>query len=290
VAQPDLDARFDHSRLERYLLAGELVIVAQRKHWAAIAEPFASAVAALLVASSLAVWLPPSFLTGLLFLGFAFLLGRALWKWTLWWRSWLVATDKRLLLNYGLIHEGVSMIALGRVVDLTYTRSTLGQLLGYGTLVRESSGHAQTLHEVRWVKDPDSTYLTICATIFGLEDRARGADDDPHGHRLEGVPLRHDPGRHGPYVTRSAGESYQVEEPSGIRIRYGSARRKAEQQRWRDSPDLGGPALGSTDTGQINYRRPATDASDDWTPTTDEDGVGHEEDTEGDSGDDVDDS
>jgi len=291
MVKPDLDERFRRSRLERYLLAEEEVILAQHQHWAAIAEPLASAAAGLLVVLAAGIWLPASVLTDLLVWAWIALCLRAFWKWLLWWRSWLVATDKRLLLNYGLIHEGVAMISLGRVVDLTYTRSTIGQVLGYGSLVRESSGHSQTLHEVRWVKHPDSTYLTICATIFGLEDRQRGADEDLHGHRFEDGPPEHAPGLHVPYIpletrTRPAdlpAEPNRTDDSTGIRIRYGGTK-KVEREPWYQSPDMRDSALRGADTGPIRYRRPATDASDDWTPTTDQDDVGDDIDNDDDGG------
>lgn len=188
-AQPGLDERLERSKLKQYLLADEIPILAQHQHWAALWKLIVLGIAGPIVLVVLAFALPASLdvLNPLLLLAWIVLFGGwALSKWYLWKRKWLVATDKRLLVNYGLIRQGVSMISLARVVDLTYTRSTFGQLLGYGTLERESQKHPHSLHDVRWVKDPDRTYLTICAAIFNLQDRMFGMEqeenDQGRGH------------------------------------------------------------------------------------------------------------
>jgi len=130
------------------------------------------------------------------------------------------------------------MISLARVVDLTYTRSTFGQLLGYGTLERESQKHPHSLHDVRWVKNPDSTYLTICAAIFNLQDRMFGMERDEHYQRPDDGSPR--PPASGPVVP---GET------------------------WRDSTDLHPTGFRDKDTGPIAYRSSGTDESDRQSPT-----------------------
>ena len=72
------------------------------------------------------------------------------------------------------------MMPLAKVTDMSYNRSPLGRLLGYGTFVMESAGQDQALHRVEWVPDPDQTYRAICAEIFGVDDEER-APDRPNG-------------------------------------------------------------------------------------------------------------
>ena len=274
ITRPNLDERLRRSKLDRYLLADELPILAQHQHWAAFARPIIFAVAGFFLVVALALILPANLnvLTNLLVWAWFVLVGWAVWKWYLWKRKWLVATDKRLLVNYGLIRQGVSMISLSRVVDLTYTRTTFGQLLGYGTLERESQKHPHNLHEVKWVKNPDSTYLTICAAIFNLQDRMFGMAEDEHYHRLEGAPPPHTPGlvtlpSGGPDPIDSGGGSAQDDDPPGIQIHYGVSRHGGRDP-WHLSADLRESSLRDSDTGPIPYRRSATDESDDWLPTT----------------------
>jgi uncharacterized membrane protein len=276
--KPDLDERLRRSRLDRYLLADEIPILAQRQHWASFWRPIAFGVAGLIVLVLLGLWLPASLDALNPFVMLAWLVifaGWASWRYFMWRREWLVATDKRVLVNYGLINQGVAMISLARIVDLTYTRSTFGHLLGYGTLERESQKHPHSLHEVKWVRDPDSTYLTICAAIFNLQDRMFGMVEDEHYHRIEDRIPPHAPGlvatpagSTGPIEGRD--EPDQGDDPPGIRIHYGVSRHN-HRDPWHLSADLrdsslGDPSLRDGDTGEIPLRRSATDEIDDWLP------------------------
>jgi hypothetical protein len=268
-AQPDLDERLRRSKLKQYLLADEIPILAQHQHWAALWKLIVFGIAGPVVLVVLAFVLPATldalnpFLLLAWIVGFG---GWALWKWYLWQRKWLVATDKRLLVNYGLIRQGVSMISLARVVDLTYTRSSFGQLLGYGTLERESQKHPHSLHEVRWVKNPDSTYLTICAAIFNLQDRMFGMGQDEHYRRPEdGDPPPPTSGPvtpgEGPRPNDSRDGPHGGHDPAGIQVHYGVSR-PFDQEPWRDSSDLRPSFIRDADTGPIPYPPSSTDEDD----------------------------
>jgi hypothetical protein len=299
-SRPDVDEMFRRSKLHRYLLADEQVLIAQRQHWAKIGKPIAIAVGGLLVVLTLNVLLPPSFLTDLLWWA---LLPLALWtlgKFLLWRREWLVATDKRLMVNYGLIHQGVSMFSLSRVTDVTYVRSTLGQLLGYGTLKREGTSLTQPLHDVRFVAHPHATYTTICAAIFELQDRMFGMDDDEDDHRLEEGPPPPAPELYSEYLppevrtgptgsrvnadatppeaSKESDESEESEESEesgddlpAVRIRYGTPLPSNQGSSYQGQRPPGSPINDAT-TGSLPYRRPTTDP-DAWRPTTDGDGA-----------------
>jgi hypothetical protein len=278
MAQPEISLaeRLRRSKLDKYLLADELPILAQHQHWAAFAKPVSFAGAGFLVVLTFALVLPTNLnaITNILVWIWFALVAWAVWKWYLWKREWLVATDKRLLVNYGLVNQGVAMISLARVVDLTYSRSTLGHLLGYGTLERESQNRPHNLHKIKWVRNPNSTYLTICAAIFSLQDRMFGMDEDEHGHRLEdGGPPPHAPGLvitpgKGPSPSDSRDRSGQSEDPPGIQIHYGVSRHGARDP-WRQSADLRESSVRDADTGPIPYRRSATDESG-WLSTNDD--------------------
>ena len=251
MERPDIEERLRHSRMEQYLLADERVIIAQRQHWIQVAEPIASAVAGFFVVLTLDSYLPARLgvLTNALWWVWFVLVGRTIWKVLDWRQDWFVATDKRMLLNYGLINKGVAMLSLSRVVDLTYTRSWLGQLLGYGTLVRESVGQHQTLHKVKWVKHPHTTYLTICAAIFNLDHRKRGTDPDQQGE--EGEPSR-TANRYAGFVTSP--QAPGTTDPStGIHTR--PAEPADDRDWWQPEPE---PAQADSevheaDTGPIPY-------------------------------------
>jgi hypothetical protein len=276
MARPELDERFSRSKLHRYLLADEIVLVAQRQHWAALWKTILIGVAALLVAVTLNLVLPPGGFTDLLWWA---LLAVGIWaamKWYEWRRSWMVATDKRVMVNHGLFRQGVAMFSLSRVPDLTYTRSSIGQLLG-------------SLHKINFVEHPHATYTTICAAIFELQDRMFGMDDDEPGPRREdgrrpqdGSPQR-DPGLYAGHVPpeettpptdspnspnspRSPDEPDEDDDLVETHIRYGTT-----PQDERDTPDHVPDQRYSalSDPEAVPYRRPATDEGG-WLPTINE--------------------
>ena len=58
---------------------------------------------------------------------------RAAWLLLGWRHDWFVATDKRLILTYGLLTQKVAMMPLSKVTDMSYNRSLLGRIFGFGT-------------------------------------------------------------------------------------------------------------------------------------------------------------
>ncbi|KQY41981.1 PH domain-containing protein [Cellulomonas sp. Root137] len=157
-----------HRTLRKYVLPGERVVLTRRSHWAKLLEPTLTT----LVGFVLVAWLVDVAGTvagdrsaWLWLLWFA-LLARLGWRVLDWRNEWLVATDKRMLMLYGLITHKVSMMPLVKVTDMRYSRSIPGRLLGYGEFLLESAGQDQALGRIAWVADPDATYRELCAIIF----------------------------------------------------------------------------------------------------------------------------
>lgn len=167
--------------LERYLLDDEAPVVATRHHWGKLVEPVATSFVTLLAVAAATANLPldARAVGTVLWLAWFVVLGRAVWKIVEWRNEWFLATDKRLLLTYGLFTQRVAMMPLAKVTDMNYGRSVLGRLLGYGEFTLESAGQDQALRTVRWIPDPDEKYRRMCATMFGagLEGVDRGAED-----------------------------------------------------------------------------------------------------------------
>lgn len=181
--------------LDRVLLPGEKLVVAVHSHWATLIEPVASTVAAL----ALAIWVDSNvtrttqaFGTIIWWVFIAVLL-RLLWILFDYGNHWFLATDKRLLLRYGIITKKVAMMPLLKVTDMSYVRTAPGRVLGYGKFVLESAGQDQALREVKWVPDPDRTYRVICAEIFHISPPP--GDEDYEEIELPDFP---EDGPHGP--------------------------------------------------------------------------------------------
>jgi uncharacterized membrane protein YgcG len=178
--------------LEPILLPGEKLVTAVHAHWVSVAEPVAS----MFLGLAVAIWVDSNVTRGtqalgtIVWWGFLFLVVRMLWRLADWHHNWFVATDKRLLLRYGIITHKVAMMPLIKVTDMSYVRSIPGQFLGYGRFVLESAGQDQALREIKWVPEPDETYRAICAEIFHISpppgELIDGDDADPDIDGLDG--------------------------------------------------------------------------------------------------------
>ena len=166
--------------LATVLLPGETLIVVVREHWAHIFEPVASTVAALALVLFIDsnVTSSTQFVATVLWYAFFAVVIRLLWRLAQWRHNWFIATDKRLLMRYGLITHKVAMMPLAKVTDMTYMRTIPGQLIGYGRFIMESAGQDQALREINWVPNPDATYRAICAEIFHILPPGESENDD----------------------------------------------------------------------------------------------------------------
>jgi membrane protein YdbS with pleckstrin-like domain len=167
-------------KLDRFLLPGERVVVDVRQHWGVVAGPVAAVVGGLVLVLwvdahvrldggpiARALWL-------LWFVSVGWLLFQ-LWQWR---HDRFIATDKRLLLDYGIFTTKVAMMPLTKVTDMSFQRSVPGRVFGWGRFILESAGQDQALRQIDWVPDPDHTYRLICAEIFGVIDDGLGEEDD----------------------------------------------------------------------------------------------------------------
>ncbi len=157
-----------HRLLRRYVLPGERVVLAARWHWAKLVEPAVTAFVVLCLCGWLSFALQPAFGDGALVVWWLWFAALARFGWCLlvWRVEWFVATDKRMLLLTGLVTHQIGMMPLMKVTDMRYSRSVLGQLLGYGQFLLESAGQDQALRQINWVAHPDATYRDLCALIF----------------------------------------------------------------------------------------------------------------------------
>ncbi|HSO65947.1 MAG TPA: PH domain-containing protein [Ornithinibacter sp.] len=169
--------------LERYLVEGETPIVAVRRHWFSMFREILIACGATLLALWVDINVPRSpggeVLHNLSLIVFWGALGWLVWRVLNWRREWFVATDKRFLLFYGFIRRKVAMMPLLKVTDMTFDRSLLGRVVGYGTFVLESAGQGQALSVINHVPDADTHYRSICTQLFGPGSQRRFAPDAP---------------------------------------------------------------------------------------------------------------
>lgn len=159
--------------LARYLVPGERVVTAVRQHWFSQARPMALLVGLLFLATYVEAESPQTRGGAILanIFWYAALAGSAyaVWCYLNWRRDWFVATDKRFLLFYGFLRRKVAMMPLAKVTDMTFDRSLLGRVIGYGTFLLESAGQDQALGHIEYVPDAEEHYRAICTVLFGAD-------------------------------------------------------------------------------------------------------------------------
>lgn len=160
------------SDVDKYLLPHEQQVITVRRHPAVLSGPILLTVAGLILAAVLSD-------TILAHQSATLLLVWAVWGLVLLWligktASWavdyFVVTSHRMILTSGLITRKVAMMPLVKVTDMTFQRSFLGRLLGYGTFILESAGQDQALSTVDHIPYPEQLYLEVCALIFPSKD------------------------------------------------------------------------------------------------------------------------
>lgn len=183
------------SAMARFLLDDETLVIAQRQHWAAVAQPVAMAVTGFFLALIAGFSAPASYgvLTDFAWKLWFVLLAYAAIRLLMWRFDWFVATDKRLLMMYGVIKRRVAMMPLAKVTDMSFNRTLIGQALGYGQFVLESAGQEQALRRIDFIRDAKGTYLAIVGEIFGEDDPDFDSSDGDGdtGHEDDTDPFLH---------------------------------------------------------------------------------------------------
>jgi uncharacterized membrane protein YdbT with pleckstrin-like domain len=167
--------------VSRYLLPRERSCIAVRKHPAELAGPLVLVVGGLVAAGELTrrsvrpkvVW--GAYLSVLLY----FLQRAAAWQ-----ATYFAVTDVRMILVSGFAVRKVAMMPLARVTDMSFRRSALGRLLGYGEFIVESAGEEQALRTIGFLPYPDQLYLEICGLVFPdpVAETQQDQDDLPDSH------------------------------------------------------------------------------------------------------------
>lgn len=212
----------------RYVLDGEQLVVAIHQHPVVVAEPVLTAIAILV----LVIMVDANVSAGLggvvnvLWWVWFAAVARAVWMVFEWRQQWVVATNKRLMLTYGFIVRKVAMMPLTKVTDMSYHRTIMGRIFGWGTFVMESAGQQQALSEIRFVPNPDHNYRALCAEIFAVEDRERVTAVDDDVDEAHAWPDEHDEHDDDPY------RGVVQVEPGPMRMQRVAPPTRRDRDRW----------------------------------------------------------
>ena len=160
--------------VNRYLLPHERQVITVHQHPAVLIRPIFE----VLIGLAIAGWLTVAFaknnsvavlviwiIWGLLFL-------RLVIKVIEWGETYFVVTSQRFLLATGLVTRKVNMMPLAKVTDMTFQRSPMGRLLGFGEFILESAGQDPALTNVDYLPYPEQLYLEVCGLIFKDKDES----------------------------------------------------------------------------------------------------------------------
>ena len=167
--------------VNRYLLPHERSCITVRKHPAELAGPLILVSGGLVAAGELTrrsvrpkiVW--GAYLPVLLY----FLQRVAAWQ-----ATYFTVTDMRMILVSGFVVRKVAMMPLAKVTDMSFQRSALGRLLGYGEFIIESAGQEQALRTINFLPYPEQLYLEVCGLVFpgAVAETQQDQDDLPDSH------------------------------------------------------------------------------------------------------------
>ena len=148
--------------VDRYLLPDERSVIAVRMHPAALAGPLVLACGGLVAVRRLSFRSPRPDIVwgGYLLVPMYFLRRLAAWP-----VSYLIVTDKRMVLTGGLLIRTAAFLPLEKVTGLTLQRTVLGRLFGYGTLIVTSASRHQPFRKVRYLPYPEQLYLEISGLL-----------------------------------------------------------------------------------------------------------------------------
>lgn len=160
---------------DEYLLPTERRVIRLRRHWAVVLPYLVQTLLALAIAFGLSflvrgggtyVWL----VQNVLWYVALFALLRFTFYLVEWWVERIVVTDKRAMITSGIFTTKVAMMPVGKITDMTYERSVIGRMLGYGTLILESAGQIQALNRIEFLPRPEEVFDAISELVFGSKD------------------------------------------------------------------------------------------------------------------------
>jgi uncharacterized membrane protein YdbT with pleckstrin-like domain len=154
--------------VNKYLLPHERQVITVHQHPAILIRPIFE----VLVGLAIAGWLSNSVAHGngtvilVIWILWGVLFLRLVIKIFEWVETYFVVTSQRFVLATGIVTRKVNMMPLAKVTDMSFQRSPMGRILGYGEFILESAGQDQALNKIDHLPYPEQLYLEVCGLIF----------------------------------------------------------------------------------------------------------------------------
>jgi uncharacterized membrane protein YdbT with pleckstrin-like domain len=163
---------FGSRSMDKYLMPHEDSRITIRRHPASLMMPVLLAFAGLVAAGSLNAWVGGNQYTMILWWIWLALLAWLVWRVIAWSMAYFIITKYRVMLITGVLNRRIAMMPMGKVSDINLDRSLLGRIIGYGTIVLESTGQDQALRNVVFMPYPEQLYFDISSMIFPSKDES----------------------------------------------------------------------------------------------------------------------
>ena len=154
--------------VNRYLLPHERQVITVHQHPAVLIR----AIFEVLIGLAIAGWLSNAVADGngtallVIWILWGLLFLRLVVKVVEWAETYFVVTSVRLLLATGLVAKKVNMMPLTKVTDMSFQRTPMGRILGFGEFIVESAGQDQALSNIKFLPYPEQLYLEVCGLLF----------------------------------------------------------------------------------------------------------------------------
>jgi hypothetical protein len=83
-----------------------------------------------------------------------------------WRKSYIVVTNKRLIIIRWQRREGIASVPLAQVNDMASMRTLPAQLAGYGSLIIRMRDNSHTIRKIKHIPYPEQVYLEIMGIIL----------------------------------------------------------------------------------------------------------------------------
>lgn len=155
-----------------YLLAEERVVRELRRHPAVLVRPSAETLGGVILAGIVGRAVGDTTLGYVLWGLVIFLYLRLFYRIGSWLAERIFLTDRRLFVTSGLATRRVAAIPVAKLTDVTFERSPLGRMLGYGKLIVESAGQNQAVESIGYIPAPDDFYQAMSSVVFTQRHRS----------------------------------------------------------------------------------------------------------------------
>lgn len=152
---------------EAKLFDSEKRLVRFRTHWATLSKVLFQTIIMLFVLIMATIGIDAAtnggapFVQTILWLIEWVVLFRLVYHLMTWWDDRVFITDQRFLRVWGILKITTDAMPRNKVTDVTYSRTLMGRLLGYGTLRIESAGQHQALEYINYVPNSEIVYRAM---------------------------------------------------------------------------------------------------------------------------------